>query len=82
MYYKHKDLDHYVMISPVRIIKTYKDSVIQYTRKDYCFKLESDINTDIYQPIPAHDFWLAFIQIIDILIETHKTYNDAEITIN
>ena len=82
MYYKHKDLDHYVMISPVRIIKTYKDSVIQYTRKDYCFQLESDINTDLYKPIPAYEFWLDFIKIIDILIETQKTYNDAEITIN
>jgi hypothetical protein len=82
MYYKHKDLDHHVMISPTRIIKTYNDSVIQYTRKDYCFQLESDINTDLYKPIPAHEFWLAFITIIDILIETQKTYNDAEITIN
>jgi hypothetical protein len=82
MYYKHKDLDHYVMLSPTRIVKILGDSVVQYTQKDYFFKLESDINTDHFKPIPEHEFRFAFIQVLETLTHTLKTINHAEVTIN
>ena len=82
MYYKHKDLDSYIMVTPSRVIKTYGDSVIQYAQKDYGFRFESDINTDFYKPIPEHEFRFAFIQVLETLTHTLKTINHAEITIN
>lgn len=82
MYYKHKDLDTYVMVTPTRIVKTYGDSVVQYTHKDYCFKLEADVDTSIFKPIPEHEFRFAFIQAIESLTHTLKNINHAEVAIN
>ena len=82
MYYKHKDLETYVMITPIKIVKTYIDSVVQYTKKDYCFDIEADIDTRIYKPITEIEFRFAFIQAIESLTNTLKTLNNAEISIN
>jgi hypothetical protein len=82
MYYKHKNLDNYIMVTPVRVVKTYSDSVVQYTSKDYCFKLESDVDTSIYDVITEHEFRFAFIQVIENLTQTLKTLNHAEVSIN
>ena len=82
MYYKHKDLDTYVMRTPTKIVKILGDSVVQYTQKDYFFKLESDLNLDRFKPIPEHEFRFAFIQLLETLTHTLKTINHAEVTIN
>jgi hypothetical protein len=77
MYYKHKKLDSYIMATPARIVKTYTDSAVQYTRNDYCFNLEADINTDMYEPISQDDFRLALSNVIESLTQTLKTINNA-----
>lgn len=82
MYYKDKNLDNYVMITPTRIVKTYRDSVVQYTSEDYCFRLESDINTDKFVSVPEHEFRFAFILALESLMQTLKTINNAEVSIN
>ena len=82
MYYKHKDIDHYVMRTPTKIVKILGDSVVQYSNNDYFFKLEADVNTDLFKPIPEHEFRFAFIQLLETLTHTLKNINNAEITIN
>jgi hypothetical protein len=78
-YYKHKDLDTYVMISPTRVIKIYGDSFVQYTQKDYFFSIESDIDTSKFKPIPEHEFRFAFIQLLETLAYTLKTITNEQL---
>ncbi len=72
-YYKHKKLNIYIMVSPTKIIKTYRNSVIQYTKKDCVFKIESDVNTDIFKTVSEHEFNHAFVRAVEKLIQTLKT---------
>lgn len=71
-YYKHRSFDTYIMVSPIKVIKTYGDSIVQYTKKDYCFDIESDVDTSVFNLIPEHEFRLALIQVIETLIHTLK----------
>ena len=82
MYYKHKDLDQYVMRTPTQLIKIMGDSVVQYKNVDYFFQIESDLNLDQLIPIKEHEFRFAFIQLLESLTHTLKTINHAEVTIN
>jgi hypothetical protein len=82
MYYKHKNLENYIMVTPVRVVKTYGDSIVQYTSQDYCFRLESDVDTRIYKSIEEHEFRFALIQVIEKITQTLKTLNHAEIAID
>jgi hypothetical protein len=82
MYYKHKNIENYIMVTPVRVIKTYGDSIIQYTNNDHSFRLESDVDTRMYNVISEHEFRFAFIQVIENLTQTLKTLNHAEVAVN
>ena len=82
MYYKHKYLDEYVKRTPTQLIKIMGDSVVQYKNTDYFFQLESDLILDQFEPIPEHEFRFAFIQLLENLMQTLKTINHAEVTIN
>jgi len=82
MYYKHKDTDIYIMSAPNKVVKLYRDAIVQYLPTDYFFKVESDVNTDHFKPIPEHEFRFAFIQVLETLTLTLKTLNNAEVTIN
>jgi hypothetical protein len=82
MYYKHKNLDNYIMVTPVRVVKTYGDSIVQYTSQDYSFRIESDVDTRFFKEITEHEFRFAFIQVIENLTQTLKTINNAEVSIN
>lgn len=73
MYYKHKKLNIYIMVTPTKVIKTYGDAIVQYSRGDCVFKLESDVNTDVFKTIPKHEFNIAFIKSVEKLIQTLKT---------
>ena len=72
-YYKHKKLNIYIMVSPTKVVKTYHNSVIQYTNKDCVFKIESDVNTDIFKTISEHEFNLAFVKAVEKIVQTLKT---------
>jgi hypothetical protein len=82
MYYKHKNLDNYIMVTPVRVVKTYGDSIVQYTSQDYSFRIESDVDPRFFKEITEHEFRFAFIQVIENLTQTLKTLNHAEVSIN
>jgi hypothetical protein len=82
MYYKHKDLDTYIMSTPAKVIRIIGDSIVQYSKSDYFFNVESEVNTDYFKPIPEHEFRFAFIQLLETLTHTLKTINNAEVSIN
>jgi hypothetical protein len=70
------------MSAPNKVVKLYRDAIVQYLPTDYFFKVESDVNTDHFKPIPEHEFRFAFIQVLETLTLTLKTLNNAEVTIN
>jgi hypothetical protein len=82
MYYKHKNIDSYVMVTPTKVVKLYRDAIVQYLTTDYFFKIESEVNTDHFKPIPEHEFRFAFIQVLETLTFTLNTLNHAEVSIN
>jgi hypothetical protein len=63
-------------------VKTYGDSIVQYTSQDYSFRIESDVDTRFFKEITEHEFRFAFIQVIENLTQTLKTLNHAEVSIN
>lgn len=72
MYYKHKLLEAYAMITPNKVVKVFGGTISQYTTRDFCFGKESTLNMDFYQEASRDEFRIALEQTMETISQTLK----------
>ena len=72
MYYKHKLLEAYAMITSKKVVKVFGDTISQYTTRDFCFVKESTLSMDFYQEVSRDEFKLALEKTMETISQTLK----------